>query len=333
MRRGCAKGWLLAAAKQRGLTKGVREVRHAYLIIAHADWAQLERLLSLLDDPDNEIFVHVDAKAKDWPEERLRQAVKVSHVEFFQRYKIYWGSFEMVEATLDLLEMARKRGCDYYHLLSGADLPVRSQEEIHAFFEQNAGKEFVHFATDESRERNHEIGRRARLYHLFMHFSRRYRFQPLNKLFRWIDRACIAAQLCLGVNRLRRFPGLEVRYGSSWFSITDALAAYVLENRATIYEVFRYANSADELFLQTLVHNSPFRERLYHPQYDGSIDSNQRLVDWKRGKNGSPYTFRLEDFEMIQNSGCLFARKFSMAVDPELVNRMTARLNARHSTK
>ena len=298
-------------------------MRHAYLIIAHAQWDQLERLLRLLDHPDNDLYIHIDRKARDCPTDRLRAAVRSSGVEIVQRYRIYWGSFEMVEATLLLLEMARRRGYGYYHLLSGMDMPTRPQAEIHAFFAQNAGKEFVEFSTDASREANREVGRRARLYHLFMHFSRRFRLRPLNWAFRQADRACLLVQMLLGVDRLRRFPGLEVRYGSSWFSITDDLAACVLERSDWIRAVFRFANSADELFLQTVVHNTPFRDRLYHPEYDGSCLANQRLVDWKRGRNGSPYTFRLEDFDQIRASGCMFARKFSMDANRALVDRMT----------
>ena len=37
--------------------------RHAYLILAHTNFGQLRKLLELLDDPRNDIFVHVDGKA------------------------------------------------------------------------------------------------------------------------------------------------------------------------------------------------------------------------------------------------------------------------------
>lgn len=31
----------------------------------------------------------------------------------------------------------------YYHLISGVDLPIKSQNYIHSFFKKNAGKQFV----------------------------------------------------------------------------------------------------------------------------------------------------------------------------------------------
>ena len=53
-------------------------MRHAYLIIAHAQWDQLERLLRLLDHPDNDLYIHIDRKARDCPVDQLRAAVRLS---------------------------------------------------------------------------------------------------------------------------------------------------------------------------------------------------------------------------------------------------------------
>ena len=299
-------------------------MRHAYMILAHSGWNQLERLLTLLDDPDNDVYVHIDRKAKDCPVDRLRAAAEHSRVALCSEFDVYWGCYVMVEAELLLLEQARQTGYDYYHLLSGADLPLKPQREIHAFFEQNRGREFVHFAPDAAREGNPGIVRRTRLYHPLQRFRRGFRQPVLNKMAVLVDRAQMAAQLCLGVDRMKKHPGLEIRYGSQWFSITDALAAHLLAQRSMIREVFRCTSCADELFVQTLVHNSEFRERLYHPVYDGSRLANQRYIDWSGSTNGSPHTFRMADFDAIVSSGCLFARKFSMDADPALFDRICA---------
>lgn len=42
-----------------------------------------------------------------------------------------------------------------------------------------------------------------------------------------------------------------------------------------------------------------------------------RLIDWKRG---NPYVFRKDDFEMIRSSPAMFARKFSLDVDSDIVD-------------
>lgn len=38
--------------------------KHAYLIMAHGNWKILELLLKLLDFENNDIFLHIDEKAK-----------------------------------------------------------------------------------------------------------------------------------------------------------------------------------------------------------------------------------------------------------------------------
>ena len=37
--------------------------KHAYCIMAHNNWAQLQMLIDCLDDMRNDIFLHIDKKA------------------------------------------------------------------------------------------------------------------------------------------------------------------------------------------------------------------------------------------------------------------------------
>ena len=40
--------------------------KHAYLIMSHNDFYILEKLLRLLDDRRNDIYVHIDKKVKNF---------------------------------------------------------------------------------------------------------------------------------------------------------------------------------------------------------------------------------------------------------------------------
>lgn len=42
--------------------------KHAYLVMAHKDDETLRTLLRTLDDPRNDIFIHMDAKNTGWDE-------------------------------------------------------------------------------------------------------------------------------------------------------------------------------------------------------------------------------------------------------------------------
>lgn len=49
-----------------------------------------------------------------------------------------------------------------------------------------------------------------------------------------------------------------------------------------------------------------------------------RLIDWERGQ---PYVFRMADYDEIMQSPAMFARKFSMQTDPEIVKAIQDALN------
>ena len=68
------------------------------------------------------------------------------------------------------------------------------------------------------------------------------------------------------------------------------------------------------MLTQTLLYNSPFRDKLYKPS-DGE-ECSMRYTDWTRGK---PYTFRNEDYEELISSKLMFARKFDTTVDQTII--------------
>lgn len=64
--------------------------RHAYLIIAHNQFSLLKKLLVALDDPRNDIFLHIDKKAK-YDKRQLVETVKKAHLYFTKSIKVTWG--------------------------------------------------------------------------------------------------------------------------------------------------------------------------------------------------------------------------------------------------
>ena len=114
--------------------------KHAYMIIAHNEFDLLEILVRLLDDPRNDIYVHIDAKVKDFDFKFFQALTQYSGLRFTpRRISATWGDFSLVNTELLLLQTA-VAGEDpaqpyaYYHLISGVDLPIKSNDDIHAFF-------------------------------------------------------------------------------------------------------------------------------------------------------------------------------------------------------
>ena len=120
-------------------------MRHAWLILTHGNFEILEKQLRFLDSENADFYIHADAKAAFDPE-RFRAVPKKSRVTFVPRHRISWGHFAMVEAELELLRAAVPGGYDYYHLLSGVDVPVKTRQYIENYFSSvRPGTNFVHF--------------------------------------------------------------------------------------------------------------------------------------------------------------------------------------------
>lgn len=291
-------------------------MRHAFLIIAHNNWWQLKQLIMLLDDDSHDIYVHIDKKCQDFSIEMLRGLTKKSSLECFQQYKVYWGGYSQVQTELLLYEQSYQKGYDYYHMLSGMDLPLKTNAEIHEFFEQNKGKEFICF-DDEKLKNDPEIGRRTRLYHFLQNYRRGFKTKWKNNFFTFFERVLLAVQIALRVDRTRNLDW-DIKYGSNWVSITNGLVEALLCQKEKIKQVFSYTNCADELFVQTVAYNCGFQ--------DSICERTVRFIDWERGSNGNPYTFRISDYKMLLNTDVLFARKFSETVDKDIILQIIAEL-------
>lgn len=286
--------------------------KHAFLIIANENYTQLKQLLFLLDDERNDIVIHIDKKSPDYDEESFSSVVKQAKLSFTsKRICVDWGSFSLIECELLLLKDAVALGKhDYYHLLSGKDLPIKTQDRIHAFFEQNQGKEFIRFG--KHTKDNYYF--RVKYY---FDFVQGLKF-PLKRQGKAKVAFIALCQKLIGINRLRGNK-IEFKKGTEWFSITQDLAEYVISNETWIKKNFTSTYCGDELFLQTLVYNSAFWADVFHPKFDGSCVANMRLIDWNRGR---PYIFRKGDLQEILNSECLFARKFDAKVDNEIISEI-----------
>ena len=295
-------------------------LRHAYLITAHNKKAQLFNLLRLLNDPKNDIYIHIDKKAQGFTEAELRAAAPDSRVAFVPRLDARWGSEVFIDAMVSLVALASREEHVFYHLLSGVDLPLKSQREIHAFFEAHAGEEFVSFERETAKPYVIE-GRIAR-----------YRWQrPVQPLLKKLDRrlspAFDALQKMVGINRIKHAP-VVFQKGGVWFSITHALARYIVEEMPEYRTYYRHSSCADEIWLQTLVANSPFMEHRAFMGFDDELSATMRYVDWSGG-GASPRMLTSADYDMLMESGMLFARKFDDAVDADVIRRISEAVSSK----
>ena len=267
--------------------------RHAYLIIAYEQPLMLERLVEALDDPRNDIFVHIDKKATF-----DGSSLSTFHSSLFTIPSIdaRWGDYSLVEVELKLIEAALQHGpYSYLHLLSDSDYPIKSQDYIHAECERLAGKEFIGYAKTLDAEK--EIRNKVQYYYFFTKRFRENTF--LHRAYKYLY---VRVQKYLGIKRSKH---IDFKRGSQWCSITGEFATYVMEHRHEIQSTYRRTYCPDEIFIQTLCLASPFRERLYctTDEFEGC----KRYVNW-HGRD--IHWFDEQDIDRMMASNRWFARKF-----------------------
>lgn len=302
---------------------------HAYLIIANRNFNQLGLLLSTLDDPRNDIYLQIDAKARFKNLNALKEKVKQSNLFILKPIKIFWGSYSQIDAELRLFKQASSfKEYDYYHLLSGLDLPLKSQDELHEFMDENQGKEFLTFTDASIAKANHIVDRLD--YHVLPNISSRSFKTRLGKKmyrgYRKLERL-VEHQFNIRVNQL----DCPLGYGSNWLSIDHSLVLYVLKNKKWIQKYFKHSMFCDEIFIHTLVINSHFKDNVYvikgvkdRPE---DVQGNLRYINWW---DGSPYTWRITDWsslKKISRKNYFFARKFDEQIDKFIVKKIVNSLD------
>lgn len=275
-------------------------MKHAYLIMAHNNFEILEKTLKLLDDTRNDLYIHIDKKVKKFNFNKYKSLIKFSNIHFVKRIDVRWSDYSQIKCELELLKEATKTHHKYYHLLSGVDIPLQSQNVIHDFF-ANSNKEFVHFRNHNSFDNRLE---RINYYHLFY---RNARSSSKIKLVvsQKMHSSLLKLQKKLKITRIKPDSISDYRDGANWFSITEELANYVVSLEKEIKKKYKYTYCADEVFLQTIVYNSKFYQNLSSYKND-DYNGIKRIIDWQRG---NPYSFKAKDYQEIINNDNFFVRK------------------------
>lgn len=291
--------------------------RHAYLIIAHHHFDMLKKLIRTLDSENADFYIHINKSVKDVDLTAICKAAKKSRVQAYQKYRITWGADTQIHCELFLMEQAIKGKYDYYHLLSGVDIPLRTGKEIEAFFETQEGS-FLEIKQERDLSGTLE---RVRYYYPFQRMIGRQK-AGRGKLYALLDQLSyeyVKLQKLLHIDRTKSAPFAYCR-GGNWFSVRQEVIAHALENKRIIRKYFDQSVTADELFLQSVVMSSPLADTV--------VRENLRLVDWQRTEHGgcSPHTFTMADWDMLERSDKLFARKFDPDIDREVVDALYARV-------
>lgn len=287
--------------------------KHAYLIIAHNNLEQLQMLVTALDAPFQDIYIHFDRASKDSIGINNLKT-RYAELKVYSEFEVHWGGYSIVKTELFLFEQAFQKKYSYYHLLSGSDFPIKPPKIIFDFFEASQ-KEFVLFSNKEMLQTDFD---RIDYRHICTEKFRTGKNKYENKVIDLLDNLGVLAQKFMQTKQARIFPNYQK--GSQWVSLTGNFVGYILAQKDMIEKAFQTAFVPDEMFVQTVLINSPYRDCLYNNHDYNQPIQNMRYIDWTRGH---PYTFSSLDLEELLASKCMFARKFDMKKDSKILHELS----------
>ncbi|WP_221391796.1 beta-1,6-N-acetylglucosaminyltransferase [Dyadobacter sp. NIV53] len=276
----------------------------AHLILAHSEPSQLERIINKLAHQDAYFFIHLDQKISQEAFQYLTSMDRVYLIP--DRVKVAWGAYSLVQATIIGFQAIVNSGLriDYINLLSGSDYPLKPANEIHAFFDENKGRNFMGF--ESVNEQWLEAIPRITQYHLT-----NYAFPGKYIVQRWINI----------LTPKRKMPDGLIPVGrSQWMSITTEAVQYILQylnSHPHIVRFFELTWAPDEMIFQTILYNSDFKGSL--------VNNNLRYIDWAAG-NPSPKILDEQDLEKLLASDKLFARKFDSSKSRRVLDMLDEKI-------
>lgn len=275
----------------------------AVLIHAHKNKHQLEILVNALQHLEIKIFLHLDSKAEF--------TFYNPSVELIQSpVSVTWGSFSQVKALLHSLTQIQQlpQAFDFVHFISGQDFPIKPVASFVNYLYAHKGFSFVHH---------------KRIPEEWPECAVRYqRYYFLES--KWLN-AQWAKSIFKALTYLyKRKPPVPVYGGSQWVTLSGEAVNYLLSNSMQVQKVTRFLNHcnvADELFVQTVLLNSPLRAKC--------INDNLRFINWSNAQiqhSDSPLVLTLDNFAQIKSSPHFFARKFDITIDEQVVRKIRAEL-------
>lgn len=279
-------------------------MRLANIIIAHKNPSQLERLIKKLKHPHFDFYIHIDKKVDVKSFEYLADMDGVYFIH--NRFKCNWGGFSTLEAMVNSLAEVLESGIkyDYYNLLSAQDYPIKSNEEIYHFFSQNNENSYIYYQdADPSKWWSGAVDRFQK-YHLTD-----FNFTGKSTIERVIN----------FLMPVRKFPIDWKMFGgskASWWSLNLESAIYLtnfFSNNLRLRRFLRFCWGTDEFVIPTILMNSPLKDKI--------VNNNLRFIIFPDGR-ANPKILGIDDFSDLMESSMLFARKFDVEIDKEILSEI-----------
>lgn len=287
-----------------------------YFILAHKKLVQIKTLISMLQDGKSFFFIHLDKNVDIDLFASLQQMERCYFIK--KREQSRWGGFGIVQATLNGMKeiqifMKINHGNKNYHciLLSGEDLPLKSNVEIHNILENKQEISYIqHWKLPYDKWWNGGLFRFESLYV--------FDFNKHPKAHYWLNKIIRKLKLdfLFPISRIRKqHPDLEIFGSSQWMILSEKLMGSILDtsnNKKRFKELFNQVLLPDEIYIITLIKNFLKDESLLIQ------NSPTHLIIFK-GLDANPQYLSIEDIQNNNMEMTLFARKFDNAINGDAI--------------
>jgi len=272
----------------------------AFLLLCHGNPANIIRLLSIeyFNHPNIKIYIHYDKKQPANTVNELKAFIKTKNNLHFveKRVSCGWGEYSLVEATLNMMEVAVNDSSfnpDYLFLISAACHPITPFSQLTQFLSEHYGKEFVE--ANDHRYVNWIDGgwdkERTWYYFPFNYYTERDMYQYFCDF-----------QEKKGVKR--ELPiDMSLNFGSQWCCLTKQTCMGILKimSDPKLVEFFRYCWIPDEFLIQSLTVKVASIENV----------ANRNFTFYQFNSFGRPLVICNDHKEFVDKLNYFFVRKVS----------------------
>ncbi len=308
----------------------------AYHLLCHGQFKQVAMLLEALYCPDDVFLVDVD-NAKQPDTSAIERWLVKPNVHLVLDDDIAWGGAGTMRKTLRgaFRLLSLDTNWEYYIVLSGQDLPLQSNDVIKSVLSSRSADAINYIRSHcPPKLQLEDIPISNRRPHSVLWSDRGHtkvygKPGAIDPQVGWYARTLVdvtelgykgethvgVADPLLLKRREEFFDRYRLHGGANWFNLHRSLIEYMEKDPFTyeLYDVMRSTFIPDESFFQTYIMNSPFKNK--------ACNDYGRLI-LRPGPIPRVKVLDMSDWDTIQASNELFARKFDLNSDPNLIKQV-----------
>lgn len=308
-------------------------MKHIFFILAHKNLDQVLNLAKKLSS-EFDCLIHFDAKFGDINLENdfLSQNKNIHFTS--ERMSIDLASFSMIQVIDLMLKETRKIEYinhitySYVGLISGQCYPIKNSNYVKNVLDENYPKLFIDSHPMEELHWLKSVYRRHRFISIHNRINSKFTGSVIN-MFLKVPLYLIEYIYTLIISEpinLSKSIKLDIHGGSAWWILPINLIEEVLsvyDQNSTIKSIYSHILTPEEHFFQSII-ATYFSERYNINQsfIDGPMLVYFEHPVYGKSTNGHPFILKAGDIGLIGDSDKLFARKFDLDVDQEIIIRI-----------